>query len=378
MGAALVEDNGLELQLKDSTSSSGLRKQTSIKGRRKVLACHCWGLVERILHGAFCLLVAHGQHASLAVRILSQISLQNRNWYDPLLGHNCRLKCDVADSWLFPRSSRLCKLIKQTSLVGNLTSNNKAHGTGVDCELHRHFLLQVKPIKPAGASGQPPPLAVRPPLQPTFNQSFAGPTYGSACEGWPQLLQQSGAWGQTCGGPAFTFVPTPTSTPTPSPDQGSMPFSYPRRPVLPAFCSAWHIPTQVQGPHPCSQAQQLAARGRSVPSESQPREESSYLEPSRSLDASLDASIDSVLDSDPLCLGADSDLFDSDFGDIFGPSEAQQHDVLETAAKLEALVAPEKASAGLPFGLRLKKSESFCNLINRHLAEARSSVSASQ
>lgn len=111
--------------------------------------------------------------------------------------------------------------------------------------------------------------------------------------------------------------------------------------------------------------------------DSQPREELN-LEPGHSLDTSLDASIDSVLDSDPLCLGTDSSLFDSDFGDIFGTAEAPQHDVLETAAKLEALVAPEKASAGLPFGLRLKKSESFCNLINRHLAETRSAVSANQ
>ncbi|KAK9817487.1 hypothetical protein WJX74_003274 [Apatococcus lobatus] len=267
---ALGEDDGRELQLKESTSSSGLRKQGSFKGRRK-----------------------------------------------------------------------------------------------------------VKPIKPVGASVQPPPLAVRPPGPAAFSHGFAGPTY-AACEGWPQLLQQPGAWGQQCGGPAFTFVPTPTSTPTPSPDQGSMPFSYPRRPVLPAFCSAWHIPTQVQLPQLCGQAQQLGARCKSAPSESSPREEFKALEPCRSLDASLDASIDSVLDSDPLCLAGDSDLFESDFGDIFGSAEAPQHNVFEAAAKLEALVAPEKASAGLPFGLRLKKSESFCNLINRHLAETRASVSASQ
>ncbi len=182
------------------------------------------------------------------------------------------------------------------------------------------------------------------------------------------MLQQPGVWGQQAAAPAFTFVPTPTSTPTPSPDQGSMPFSYPRRPVLPAFCSAWQIPTQVQGPLP---VQELGPRCKSAPSERQRPEDT--LEHSRSADA-LD--LDNLLDAEPLYLGEDSDFFDSDFGDIFGSEDTPQHDVTEAAAKLEALVAPGKATGSSPFGLRLKKSESFCNLINRHLAETRASTSS--
>ena len=232
--------------------------------------------------------------------------------------------------------------------------------------------MQVKPIKLTGAAAPPPPLAVRPPVQPLFNPSYLAAPYGTGCEGWPQMLQQPAAWGQQAPGSSFTFVPTPTSTPNPGPDQGSMPFSYPRRPVLPAFCSAWQIPAQVQL---STQAQELAPRCRSAPTQPQPLEGfEKPLETHRSADASFD--LDSVLDSEPLYLGEDSDLFDSEFGDIFGSAETQQHDVLETAAKLEALVTPGKISGSLPFGLRLKKSESFVNLINKQLAESRSTSAA--
>ncbi len=228
--------------------------------------------------------------------------------------------------------------------------------------------MQVKPIKLTGAAAQPPPLAVRPPVQPTYTPGYI-PTPYTAYDGFSQVFQQPG-WVQSAPGASFTFVPTPTSTPNPGPDQGSMPFSYPRRPVLPAYCSAWQIPTQIHLPQVGDRAQELGPRCRSAPNQPQPVEEMKPLQTHRSADAAFD--LDSVLDSEPLYLGEDSDLFDSEFGDIFGTAETQQHDVRETAVKLEALVCPGKASEALPFGLRLKKSESFVNLINKQLAEARS------
>ena len=237
-------------------------------------------------------------------------------------------------------------------------------------------LMQVKAMKPTGAASQPPPIAVRPTVQPFCAPGFIAPAYGALGEGWPQFLQQPGGWSHSTAGQSFTFVPTPRSTPAPGPDQGSMPFSYPRRPVLPALCSAWQIPTEVRGPQLSEPAPDSLARCKSAPIQSPVVESLKSVETRRSSDTSFD--LDSVLDSEPLYLGEDSDLFDYEFGDMFGTAETQQHDALEAAAKLEALVCPDKASASLPFGLQLKKSESFVNLINKELAETRASYSRPQ
>ena len=146
--------------------------------------------------------------------------------------------------------------------------------------------------------------------------------------------------------------------------------------MLPALCSAWQIPTEVRGPQLSEPAPDSLARCKSAPIQSPVVESLKSVETRRSSDTSFD--LDSVLDSEPLYLGEDSDLFDSEFGDMFGTAETQQHDALEAAAKLEALVCPDKASASLPFGLQLKKSESFVNLINKELAETRASYSRPQ